>query len=320
MKRAVLAVLFSCAAAAAAAGQTPDYPKKSVRVIAPFAPGGPTDTLARLVAQKLNESYGQPFIVDNRPAAGGVIGMEIAARAAPDGYTLLLGASGGLAINTSLYLKLPYDPVRDFMPITQLSLGPNLFVVHPSVPVKSVQELIALAKAQPNKLNVASAGTGNRLAAELFRVSAAIDIVNVSYKGTGQAVTDLVAGHVQMMFMNPLTALPQVKAGRLRALAVSTRNRSAIAPDLPTMIEAGLPGFEVTSWHGMLVPAGTPQPIVRELHQELVRILAAPDVRERLTASGIEPVGSTPQEFAAYIRAESVKYAKLIKELGIKPE
>ena len=314
------AVALACASSAAIAATAERYPVRPVRLVVPFAAGGPSDIIGRLIAQKLSEGFGQQFVVDNRGSAGGIVGFEIAAKALPDGYTLLLGGGSGLTQNPSLYLKLPYDGIRDFAPITQLTAGPNLLSVHPSVPAKSVQELIALAKSKPGQINFASAGTGNRLSSELFKISAGIDIVNVPYKGTGQAITDLVGGQVQMMMINMIAALPQVKSGKLRGLGVTTLKRSTVLPDVPTIAESGLPGFEVNSWHAFFAPAKTPQPILTRLHAEAVKILALPDVKERFVSQGLEPVGSTPQELAAYIRSETAKYAKLIKQVGIKPE
>ena len=293
------------------------YPARPVRVIVPFAPGGPSDILGRLMSQKLTETLGQNFVVDNRGSAGGVVGFEIAARAIPDGYTILIGGGSALTQNPHLYDKLPYSP-NDFQPVTQITAGPNLLVVHPSVPAKSAQELIALAKAKPGQINFASAGTGNRLASELFKSTAGIDIVNVPYKGTGQAINDLVAGHVQMMMMNMIAAMPQVKSGKLRGLAVTTLKRSPVLPDTPTVAESGLPGFEVNSWHLAIVPVKTPKPIVGRLNGALVKILHLADVKERLQTQGLEPVGSTPEQLSAYMKQESAKYAKLIKQIGLK--
>jgi tripartite-type tricarboxylate transporter receptor subunit TctC len=311
--------LFLCAVAAAVTAAE-RYPTRPIRLVVPFAPGGPSDILGRLVAQKLTETLGQSVVVDNRGSAGGIVGFEIAAKAVPDGYTLLLGGGSGLTQNPSLYLKLPYDAIRDLAPISQLTAGANLLCVHPSVQAKSVQELVSVAKAKPGQINFASAGTGNRLASELFRRQAGIDIVNVPYKGTGQAINDLVGGQVQMMMINTIAALPQVKAGKLRALAVTTLKRSNVLPDLPTMAESGLPGFEVNSWHGFFAPAKMPAAIVARLNGDIVKILNAPDVKDRLGSVGLDPVGSSPQELAAYIRSETTKWAKLIKDVGIKPE
>ena len=296
------------------------YPTKPVRLIVPFAPGGPSDIIGRLVGQKLGESLGQSVITDNRGAAGGILGFELAARAAPDGYTLLLGSAGGLTMNPSLYLKLPYDPQRDYLPVTQLTTGPNLMCVHPAVAAKSVQDFIALAKAKPGQINFASAGTGNRLAAEFFRIAAGIHIVNVPYKGTGQAIGDLIGGQVQMMMINPVAAIPQVRAGKLRGLGVTGVKRASILPDMPTIAESGLPGFEYTSWHAILAPANTPAPIAKRLHADLVKVLGRPDVKERFASQGLDTVGSTPEAFRIVIREDALKYAKLIREVGIKPE
>jgi tripartite-type tricarboxylate transporter receptor subunit TctC len=314
----VVVVLLMSAAAAAYAGEAP-YPTRPVRVVVPFAPGGPSDILGRLMAQKLSDSLGQTFVVDNRGSAGGVVGFEIAARAVPDGYTILVGGGSALSQNPHLYAKLPYDP-RDFAMISQITQGPNLLVVHPAVPAKSVQDLIALAKAKPGQINFASAGTGNRLASEMFKSAAGIDIVNVPYKGTGQAINELVGGQVQMMMMNMIAAMPQVKSGKLRGLAVTTLKRSPALPDTPTVAESGLPGFEVTSWHLAIAPLKTPKPIVSRLSGELAKIVHLPDVKERLQSQGLEPVGSSPEELGRYIQQESVKYAKLIKQIGLKGE
>jgi tripartite-type tricarboxylate transporter receptor subunit TctC len=322
MSRAVcfgVALFLGSIAGAAAAAANP-YPARPVRLVVPFAAGGPSDIIGRLIAQKLTDTLVQPVVVDNRGSAGGIVGFEIAARAVPDGYTLLLGGGSGLTQNPSLYLKLPYDGIRDFQPITQLTSGPNLLSVHPSVQAKTVQELINLARAKPGQINFASAGTGNRLSSELFRISAGIDIVNVPYKGTGQAITDLVGGQVQMMMINMIAALPQVKAGKLRGIAVTTSTRSTVLPETPTIAESGLPGFEVTSWHGFFAPAKTPALIVTRLNADTVKILNQPDEKALFVSQGLDPVGSTPEALGAYIRSETVKYAKLIKQVGIKPE
>jgi tripartite-type tricarboxylate transporter receptor subunit TctC len=312
------ALLFVAPISAANAAEA-KYPTRPVRVIVPFAPGGPSDILGRLMSQKLGEAMGQPYVVDNRGSAGGVVGFEIAAKAAPDGYTILMGGGSALTQNPSLYTKLPYS-ASDFQPVTQITAGPNLLCVHPSVPAKSVQELIALAKAKPGTINFASAGTGNRLSSELFKAAAGIDIVNISYKGTGQAITDLVGGQVQMMMINMIAASPQVKSGKLRGLAVTTLKRNPAMPNMPTVAESGLPGFEVTSWHGVFVPVKTSKAIVTRLNAELVKIVHLPDVKEKLEPQGLEPVGSTPEQLSAYIREETAKYAKLIKQIGLKPE
>jgi tripartite-type tricarboxylate transporter receptor subunit TctC len=320
MKHAARVVsLFLCSTCIAAhAADT--YPTRPIRLVVPFAPGGPSDTLARLLAQKLTESMGQTLVVDNRGSPGGIVGFEIAAKAIPDGYTLLLGGGSGLTQNPSLYRKLPYDAMRDLAPISRLDSAPNVLCVHPSVQARSVQELVALAKSKPGQINFASAGTGNRLASELLKIHAHIDIVNVPYKGTGQAIIELVAGQVQMMMMNPITAQPQMKAGKLRGLAVTTLKRSSAFPDLPTMAESGLPGFEVNSWHGFFAPARTPPAIVARLNAETQKMLGLPDVKERFAIGGLEPAGTTPQALSAYLRSETDKWAKIIRQVGIKPE
>jgi tripartite-type tricarboxylate transporter receptor subunit TctC len=314
------AIVLACCIAGGAAAAA--YPDKPVRLVTPFAPGGPSDIVARLVSAGLSEALGQSVVTDNRAGAGGIIGCEIVAKAPPDGYTLLLGSSGNLSVNPSLYAKLPYDPLRDFQPVTLVSAGPQILVVHPGVAAKSVKELVALAKAKPGQLNFASGGvgTGNHLASELFKVSAGIDIVHVPYKGTGQALTDLLGGQVQMMTSSLLPAIPHVKAGKLRGLGVTSAKRTAVLPDMPTIAESGFPGFETTSWHGVLLPARTPKPIGERLNSELVKMLHRTDVKERLAAAGIDPVGSTPAEFTAYIKSETAKFARVIKLAGIKAE
>jgi tripartite-type tricarboxylate transporter receptor subunit TctC len=321
----VLAAALGGAAALASsthAAEPARYPSRPIRLIVPQSPGGPSDMIARLTAQKLGENLGQIVVADNRAGAAGNVGCEIAARAAPDGYTLLLGPPGCLTINPSLYGKLAFDPQRDFAPITQIESGPQMLVVHPSVAAHSVKELVALAKAKPNAFNFASggAGTPNHLAGELFRSAAGLQIVHVPYKGTGPALTALVSGQVQMMIASLAPALPHVKSGRLRGLAVSSRERSRILPEMPTISESGYPGFEMVSWHSILAPAKTPQPIITRLHGELVKVLAQPDVKERFAGMGLDTVGSTPQALAQHIRSETARFAKVIAAAGIKPE
>lgn len=296
-----------------------NYPNRPIRLILPQSPGGPTDLIGRLAAQKLGENLGQTIVADNRAGAAGNVGCEIAARSVPDGYTLLLGAPGCLAINPSLYKKLPFDPLRDFEPLTQLTSGPEMLVVHPSVPAQSVKELVALAKAKPDAFNYASggAGTPNHLAAELFKSVAGLQMVHVPFKGTGPAMAAVLSGQVQMQMAGLPPALPHVRTGRLRALAVTSARRSSVAPEIPTMAESGLAGVEVGSWHGILAPAKTPRPIVARLHRELVKTLAQSDVRERFASQGLDTVGSTPDEFRAHIRNEQVKFAKIIKAIGL---
>jgi tripartite-type tricarboxylate transporter receptor subunit TctC len=297
------------------------YPAKPVRFIVPSAAGGGTDIIARAVAQKLSAALGQQFVVDNRPGAGQMIGIELAAKSAPDGHTILMAAST-LAINPIMYKKVSYDPVRDFAPITQAASLPNVLVVHPSLPVKSVAELVALAKKQPGKLDYASAGIGTspQMSMELLKSMTGIDLLHIPYKGTAPGVVDLLAGQVKVMAPNLLTALPHIKAGRLRALAVTSAKRSEALPDVPTIAEAGVPGYESVQWYGVLAPAGTAREIVTRLHAEIVRALGEPDVRERLAADGAEPVGSTPEQFAAFIRSEIDKWARVARAAGIHAE
>ena len=322
-KLVAAAALLGCligviAAVPARAAGSPDpgdaarsYPNRPVRLIAPFVPGGPTDIIARLVAQKMGENLKQTFVVDNRGGAGGSVGMEIAAGSAPDGYTLVLGSSGNLAVNPALNPRLPYHPLKDFQPL-----------INSGVAAKSVQDLIALAKAKPGQLNYGSGGTGTttHLGVELFKLAAGVNIVHVPYKGTGQSLTDVIGGQVQMMMSSMLPAVPHVKAGRLRALGVTSARRSAIYPELPTLAESGLPGFETTSWHGMLVPARTPKAVVNRIHAELVKTLTQPDVKAIFANQGMDVVASSQEDFAAYIRNETAKWTKVIKAIGIKPE
>ena len=270
----LISFLLCAASSAAAADATAGYPSKSIRFIAPFVAGGPSDTLSRLLAQKLTESWGQQVIVDNRGSAGGIVGFELGAKAAPDGYTLLLANGAGLTINPSVYLKLPYDPARDFQPITQITSGAYYMVLNPSVPAKSVKEFIALAKAKPGQLNFAATGTNNLLAAELFNYMAGIKTTAVNYKGTGQAVGAVMSGEVQMFVISPLIAIPQIKAGKLRAIGLTGLKRSPALLDVPTIAES-LPGYENITWHSVVVPAKTPKPIVAKLSKELMRIKKA---------------------------------------------
>jgi tripartite-type tricarboxylate transporter receptor subunit TctC len=295
------------------------YPNRPIRFIAPFVPGGPSDILARLLGQKLNESMGQQVVVDNRGSAGGIVGFELGAKAAPDGYTIMIATYSGLTVNPSTYRKLPYDPQRDFQPITQLTVGPSVLVIHPSVGAKTLQDFVALAKAKSGGINYASTGHGNLLVTEQFKSIAGINLVNVPYKGTGQALVALISAEVQMMTMNPLVAMPNMKSGKLRGLAVTTLDRSPVMPDIPTVAESGFPGFEAIQWHSIIMPARTPRPIVDRLHGELVKILKQPDVIERFHGQGVKPVGSTPEQLAALIKAEIPMYAKLVKQIGLEP-
>jgi tripartite-type tricarboxylate transporter receptor subunit TctC len=316
--RVVCAALLTTAAAASAYAQ--DYPVKPIRFIAPNLPGGPTDILARLIGQKLSESLGQPVVIENRAGAGGNIGTEAAAKAPPDGYTLVTGNNATFGANVSLYKHLGFDPVKDFAPVSLVATQPNILVVHPSLPATSVKQLIALAKARPGQLNYSGSGMGAaaHLAAELFKSMTATDIVHISYKSAAPALTDLIAGQTQLMFATSLSVVPHIKANRVRALAVTTAKRARVMPELPTIAEAGVPGFEASTWHGVLVPAGTPAAVVNKLNAEIVRMLQLPDVRERLGTLGAEIVGSTPREFAEHIQREIPKWAKVIKDAGVR--
>ncbi len=319
MKRTLIRALALVPLSLALAGtvHAQAWPAKPVRIIVGYAAGGATDTVARLVAQKLSEATGQQFFVENKPGAGGNVGAALAASSPPDGTTFILVAPAH-AINATLYSKLAFDPVRDFTPVVHVASVTNLMVVHPSVPANSVAELVALAKAKPGALSYASAGSGasSHLAAEIFKSKAGVNIVHVPYKGTGQSVVDLLAGQVQLTLDSMPALLPHVKAGRLRALAVGSTTRSAALPDVPTMQEAGIPGFEVTVWLGLLGPAGTPPEIVGRLNAEVNKILALPDVRERLAGIGADPIGGTPQQFGALVQSEIAKYAEVIKATG----
>lgn len=304
--------------AAGSHAQTTTWPSKPIKWVVPFAPGGTTDILARTVGEKLSIALGQPVIVDNKPGAGGGVGAELTARAPADGYTIMGGTISTHAINASLYSKLPYDPVKDFAPITLIARVPNLLVVNPSLPAGNVTELIALLKANPGKYTFASSGNGTsqHLSGELFKTMAGVDMQHIPYKGSPPALQDVVAGQVSMTFDNITTALPLAKGGKLRALAVTTSKRSAVAPDVPTLAESGLPGFEVGSWQGVFAPAGTPPEIVRRLNSEIVKILNTPEVRDKLTALGAEPVGNSSEEFSAMVKAEVVKWADVVKKSG----
>ena len=317
---ALIALAWATQVTAADSGQS--YPNRPVRFIVPFAPGGSTDTLARTVGQKLGEALGDQVVVDNRSGGNGNIGTDLVAHAAPDGYTILLGYIANLAIGPSLYAKLPFDPVKDLAPVTQLAVAPNILVVHPSVPAKNFKEFIAYAKANPQKVNFASAAVASpgHLAGELLNHAAGIHMQHVPYKGSGQAVVDLVGGQVQVMVSGMSSVMPHIKAGRLRALAVTGAQRSPAVPDIPTIAESGFPKFEATAWYGVLVPARTPKAIVTRLHDEIVRALKMPDVKERLESVGFEIVGSTPEAFGAYIKSEIVKWAPVVKASGAKAD
>jgi tripartite-type tricarboxylate transporter receptor subunit TctC len=297
------------------------YPAKPVRVIVPFPPGGGTDTLARIYGQKLGELIGQQVLIDNRPGGGTNIGAEIAAKSPPDGYTALMGNIAH-AINVTLYSRLAYDFVKDFAPVTLLASTPNILVVHPSLPVRSVKELIALAKARPGELDYASSGSGSsaHLAAELFNSMAGVKMTHIPYKGGGPAVVALAGGQVSVGFATTPSVIGHIKSGKMRGLAVTTAQRSPSTPELPTMSEAGVAGYEAGTWYGLLVPAGTSKEIVTRLHAESVKLLKLQDVKERLDAAGFEVIGNTPEQFAAFIRSEIDKWAKVVKASGARAE
>jgi tripartite-type tricarboxylate transporter receptor subunit TctC len=296
------------------------WPSKPIKWVVPFAPGGTTDILARVVGEKLAIALGQPVIVENKPGAGGGLGAEFTAKAAPDGYTIMGGTISTHAINASLYDKLPYDPVKDFVAITLIARVPNMLVVNPSVPAANVKELIVLLKANPGKYSFASSGNGTsqHLSGELFKTMAGVDMQHIPYKGSPPALQDVMGGQVAMTFDNITTAWPLAKSGKLRALAVTTATRSAIAPDVPTLAESGLPGFEVGSWQGVFAPAGTPPEIVKRLNTEIVKILKLPDVSEKLVGLGAQPVGNSSEEFSVLVKAEVVKWADVVKKSGAK--
>ena len=314
-----LAALLALAHAVALAQ---GYPNKSVKIIVPFPPGGGTDIGTRIIAQKLSEAWGQPVLVENRGGAAGIVGTEATAKSAPDGYTIMMGNIGTHAINVSLYKKLPYDPVKDFAPISHVAGLPLFVLVHPSVKVTSIKELIALAKAQPGKLDYSSSGSGGSMhvAAELFKGMTGTHMVHIPYKGGGPAVADLLAGQVPVSFATVLETLPHVKSGRLRALAVTSANRSLAWPSVPTVAESGVPGYESISWLALFAPAGTPKDIINKISTEVVRIINLPDVKERLLLQGAEPIGSTPEQLAAVLANDIAKYAKVMKAAGVQPE
>jgi tripartite-type tricarboxylate transporter receptor subunit TctC len=317
---AAMGLLFASFFAPLNYAQSGAYPNHPVRVIVPFPPGGGNDILARAMAARLSESMGQQFVVDNRGGAGGLIGGQLAATADPDGYTLFLGSMGGLAHNPALRPNLPYNPARDFAAVTLLATSPFILVVYPGVAANTVQELLALARAKPGTLNYGSAGVASSLhmTGELFKHVTKINIVHVAYKGTAPALTDLLAGQVQMVFSTMPPPLPFVKSGKLRALGVTTAKRSKAAPEVPTIAEAGVPGFEVQNWQGIVVPAKTPRAIVERLNREMVKILAQPSLVEVFGTQGLDPVGNTPAEFDKLIRVEIDKWTQLVKAAGIR--
>ncbi len=306
------------AAASLVHAQEP-WPSKAVRMVVPFAPGGATDIAARLVAQKLSESFGKQFYIENRGGANGSIGSEVAARALGDGYTIIMGTTGTHAINFSLYDKPAYDPVKDFAPVTRVAVFPNLILLHPSVPAKNVQELVALAKAQPGKLAYASTGSLLQLSAALFTSMAGVEMLNVPYTGFGPMMTAITNGDVQMSVVPVFSSAPLIKSGKAKAIAITSARRSPTAPEYPTVAESGLPGYESVSWYGILATAGTPKPVVDRLNAEIRKIVATAEIRDALANQGAEPVTDTPEEFAAIVRADVAKWAKIVKATGAKP-
>ncbi|MGZ8228719.1 MAG: Bug family tripartite tricarboxylate transporter substrate binding protein [Burkholderiales bacterium] len=315
---AIAAILY----AASAFAQQPPYPAKPIKMIMPFPAGGPTDILGRLLGQKLTEAWGQNVVIDNRPGGGGMIGSNLAAKSPPDGYTLFLGGITTLALAPYLQKNLQYDPLKDFQPVSQTTISPLLLMVHPSLPVKSVKEFVALAKARPGQINYASSGPGGsgHLAGELFKYVTRTDLVHVPYRGAPPALMDLAAGQVQTMFGTMLASVPLIRNGKLRAIAVTGPKRSIAVPDVPTFAESGLPSYDASSWNGILVPAGTPRPIVERLSAEIVKIMHTPGVLDRLAADGPVPVGNSPEAFAAMIKAEQAKWSKVIREANIRIE
>ena len=300
------------------AAQAQAFPTKAITIIVPFSAGGTTDILARVLGQFISKDLGQPVIIDNRAGAGGNIGTQLVARAAPDGHTILMGTVGTHAINQSLYPKLAFDPIKDFAPLTRVALVPNLLVANPAQPFKTVKELTAYAKANPGKVTFGSSGSGTsiHLSGELFKQMAGVDIQHVAYKGSAPAVNDLLGNHIAIMFDNMPSAIGHVKAGKLRPLAVTTAQRSPALPDVPTIAEAGVPGYEATSWFGLLAPAKTPAPVVARLNASILKALADPDVKKKLLEQGAEPAGETPAQFAAFIASETVKWGKIVKQSG----
>lgn len=322
MHRLILAVALAATLALPAGpaiGQT--YPGKPIRFIVPFAPGGGSDIVARLASQPLNEVLGQPVVIDNRGGAGSTLGTDLAAKAPADGYTLLLG-NISLAFNATLYKNLPYNAIKDFAPVTMVAVQPNIVVTHPSVPAKTLQEFIELARMQPGKLAFASAGTGagTHLAVELLKLRLKMDLLHVPYKGTGPALTALIGGQVQMMFSTFASALPYVKSGRLRALAVSSAKRSPAAPDVPTFGESGIPDFEYNTWYGILVPAGTPRAVIDRLYQTMHKALATENTKHKFNVQGMETIGNTPAQFTAYLKSETEKWGKVVLAAKIPPQ
>ncbi len=298
------------------------YPSRAVKMIVPFPAGGPTDILGRLLGQKLTESWGQSVVIDNRPGGGGLIGGQIAAKSPPDGYTIYLGGITTLVLSTYVHKNRPYDSQRDFLPVTLTTVQPLLLTTHPTLPAKTVKAFIALARARPGEINYGTSGPGGsgHLAGELLRSLTKIDIVHVPYRGASPAINDLLAGQVQSMFGSPLAVVPHIRSGKMRALAVSGQKRSLAVPDVPTFDEAGLPGYDASTWNGLMVPSGTPRAIIDRLHSEITKILRAPNTLDRLAGDGSVAVASTPEEFAVFIKSEHAKWSKVVREANIRVE
>ncbi len=314
----LLSILVSLGWAFSAVAQ--NYPNKTIRILVGFAPGGSTDIVARLIAQEMTKNVGQQVVVENRPGAGGNIAAELVSKAPPDGYTLHACTTGVFAIAPFIYSKLPYDPEKGLTPVTQTGTLPYIIDLHPSLPAKNVKEFIAIAKARPGQINYASSGVGtaSHLAAALFASAAGITMTHVPYKGTGNAMSDLLAGQVVLMFDQPVSSLPHVQAGKLRVLGISSAQRFSTLKHIPTIAEQGLPGFEAISWSGICAPGGTPRPIVDRVYNEVAKVLKVPEIRDRLLRDGIEPVGSTPEQYVEHIKRETVKWAKVVKDSGAK--
>lgn len=321
--RFAIALAIGAAALAPLAAQAQAaFPDRPITIVVPFSAGGTTDILARVIGQSMSRDLGQPVVVENRAGAGGNIGAQLVARAVPDGHTLVMGTVGTHAINATLYAKMPFDPLKDFAPISRVALVPNLLVSHPAQPFRNVKELIAYARAHPGKVTAANSGVGTsiHLSAELFRHMAGVDVQNVAYRGSAPALNDLVGGHTAIMFDNMPSAIGYVRAGKLRALAVTTAARSAALPEVPTLAEAGVPGFEATSWFGLLAPANTPAPVLARLNGAIQKALADPEVKRQLLEQGAEPVGDTPQQFAGFIASETAKWGKVVRQSGARAQ
>ncbi|HET7199871.1 MAG TPA: tripartite tricarboxylate transporter substrate binding protein [Burkholderiales bacterium] len=310
--------LVLCAAAAGAWAQT--YPSKPIRVVVGFPPGGGNDIIARLLGAKMQEAWGEPVVIDNKPGANSIIATEFVAKAAPDGYTLLVNATGGMSVNPVLYAKLPYDSLKDFVPISMVGSFPLVLAVNPSLPVKSVRELLAYAKANPGKLNYSSGSTSFQVATEMFKQMTGIDVRHIPYKGSAASITALISGDVQMTIVDTPPVLPQIKAGKVRPLAVTTARRAGSMPELPTISESGVPGYEMALWIGVFAPAATPRDVAAKLNAEVVRIVNLPDIRDRLEGMGVEPLGNTSEQAAEWIRGEIAKYGPVVKAANIKVE